>query len=391
MKNKIGIVTYYKSNYGSILQCYATKEFLESEGYKAVIIGDVKKSKLQKVESAIIRIMYRSWKCIRYPGYFSEWLRINQIKKQSEEKLSAKTVNLLNEFIRENISPSNYSWKDLESLGKSSEFLTFFAGSDQIWNPSSPVEPKYFLKFVPNEKRNSLAASFGVSKLPEHILHEYKRELSKFSNISVREIDGIKILSDLRIDTGVLLPDPTVLLTKSKWLDLASSSSLLVDGDYLLIHLLGKPQGKSYEILKRELKKWTKKIIVFGNYWSEICEIRNTIYIEGGPNDYLSLINGADQIYTDSFHTTLFSIYYNKNFITLERNYGGMPSQQSRVINLLSHYHLLNRLISDENNINSEISPINYSSITVNNIIDRDREILIKYINDIVKRSLKSC
>jgi hypothetical protein len=30
--NRIGLVTIYSKNYGSVLQCYATKKFLRNEG-----------------------------------------------------------------------------------------------------------------------------------------------------------------------------------------------------------------------------------------------------------------------------------------------------------------------------------------------------------------------
>ena len=37
---RIGIVTLYKDNYGSELQCYATKHYLESLGYHCDVLNE---------------------------------------------------------------------------------------------------------------------------------------------------------------------------------------------------------------------------------------------------------------------------------------------------------------------------------------------------------------
>ena len=35
---KIGLVTYFRENYGSSLQCFATKKYLESCGYRIQVL-----------------------------------------------------------------------------------------------------------------------------------------------------------------------------------------------------------------------------------------------------------------------------------------------------------------------------------------------------------------
>ena len=69
--------------------------------------------------------------------------------------------------------------------------------------------------------------------------------------------------------------------------------------------------------------------------------------------DFLALIANAEVVVTDSFHGTIFSIMYNKNFFTFMRfSDSQKSSMNSRVKNILSIVGLSNRLF--ENSITPE-------------------------------------
>lgn len=65
--------------------------------------------------------------------------------------------------------------------------------------------------------------------------------------------------------------------------------------------------------------------------------------------EFLALIRRAEIVCTDSFHATLFSIQYQKEFYVLKRfKDQSKQSQNGRLENMLGRYGLYDRLIQDE-------------------------------------------
>ena len=55
-----------------------------------------------------------------------------------------------------------------------------------------------------------------------------------------------------------------------------------------------------------------------------------------GPREFLNYIRNAEFVFTDSFHCSVFSILYKKNFFTFNRfAEGAKQSTNSRIDNLL--------------------------------------------------------
>ena len=56
MGKKIGQVTYWNNNYGSILQCYATQKIIEDLGYEPVLLIRKEKGFRRKTQGLGFRI-----------------------------------------------------------------------------------------------------------------------------------------------------------------------------------------------------------------------------------------------------------------------------------------------------------------------------------------------
>ena len=67
-----------------------------------------------------------------------------------------------------------------------------------------------------------------------------------------------------------------------------------------------------------------------------------------GPAEFLSLIKYSEFVYTDSFHGSVFSILFNKQFAVYERDKSGTTSKNSRMYDLLSVFGLDSRMIRDD-------------------------------------------
>ena len=96
-----------------------------------------------------------------------------------------------------------------------SDYFAVIVGSDQVWNYRYTLaDSAFMLSFLPDDKyRFSFASSFANKTISDSIIREkYKKYLSNFSAFSVREKNGVSIISDglgLSDDVTVVL-DPTL-------------------------------------------------------------------------------------------------------------------------------------------------------------------------------------
>ena len=96
------------------------------------------------------------------------------------------------------------------------EYDFFVVSSDQVWNSGYNL-PYELLDFVPREKKISYAASIGTTAIPDEKKKSFKRGISDFNYLSVREESAIKVIKDLTGRDSILLIDPVLLLTADEW------------------------------------------------------------------------------------------------------------------------------------------------------------------------------
>ena len=77
------------------------------------------------------------------------------------------------------------------------------------------------MEFAPKEKRIAYAPSFGIPKIPAVYKEKYKKWIMEIPYLSVREESGAKIIKELTGKDVPVLIDPTLMLTKEKWLSIA--------------------------------------------------------------------------------------------------------------------------------------------------------------------------
>lgn len=65
------------------------------------------------------------------------------------------------------------------------------------------------------------------------------------------------------------------------------------------------------------------------------------------PNDFLKLIENSTAVLTDSFHATVFSLIFNKEFWVFGRN-SGSYNMNTRIDNILKLYNATERLIKPQ-------------------------------------------
>ena len=184
------------------------------------------------------------------------------------------------------------------------------------------------------KKKNSYAASFGFKEVPKSLKDIYKDRLMNFNNISVRESSGVNIVDKLTGKKAIKSIDPTLLLEKEEWEKLAMKPRA---EKYVLLYEVNKASKENYQLAKKIAKEKGLKIIAITQKFYSLDDIRAH---QTGPRGLLGYIEHADYVLTDSFHGTVFSIIFEKQFIFCKNS---NPDTNIRMLELLSMTNLSNR------------------------------------------------
>lgn len=299
------------NNYGNRLQNYAIQTMCNKFGYKIITLKNSVYTNTKKY------YFLRLIKNMTYNGSYSS---------NNQRKYAFKEFNKNIVFSKYNVCP----------LLKKVKYDYVLCGSDQVWNPTfGRFRDVDLLSFVEPSKRISFSASFGISELPKQYHEKAKKELSKFKAISVREDAGKKIIEDVvgRNDVEVLV-DPTMLLNADEWDKVSKKPKMLKNNKFILNYFLGELS----EQRKNEINRVAKE---------NDCEVinildKNSSFYACGPSEFLYLEKHAFLICTDSFHSSVFAILYNRPFIVFDRE-DNIVSMNSRLETLLSKFKLENR------------------------------------------------
>ena len=181
---RIGLITIYQvPNYGSVLQAFASQKVLESIGFDCDIIN------------------------YKYPN---KWHWNNGVKRPNRLKaivrsfIPSKKETVLSRFRNRyyHFTKRFYSLEDLQRADWN-KYSAFIVGSDQVWNYKyTKGDSVFLLSFVPKQiPRFSLSSSFAVKTLSVSLREKYRKYLSQFSVLSVREENGIHIIrQELKIE-----------------------------------------------------------------------------------------------------------------------------------------------------------------------------------------------
>ena len=103
---------------------------------------------------------------------------------------------------------------------------------------------------------------------------------------------------------------------------------------YILNYFLGNLSDNKREEIEKVAKENNCEIINLLD--------KNSPFYECGPSEFLYLEKHAFLVCTDSFHSCVFAILYNKPFIVFERD-DNLMSMNSRIETLINKFKLENR------------------------------------------------
>ena len=283
------------------------------------------------------------------------------------------------------LKQSLISYDDKTVKKCNSKYRLFICGSDQIWAPNV-FDPIYFLSFVDYEKpKIAYAPSIGLDRIPKELEVDYCNLLRRFDCLSVREEKGAELIKNICGLNAKVVLDPTLLLEDKEWLKLSVDPK--IEGDYIFAYFLG--DNKTH----RDSVKWLAdrlncKIVSISQYDLD-REMTDYVVKYAGPREFLGYIKNAKIIVTDSFHGTVFSIIFRKNFYVFERfSNTDKICQNSRIYNILNKTNLIDRIIKFDGYINNHIHEINYNDVY--KLLEAERLNSITYLKDSISKYLNN-
>lgn len=365
MQKKIGILTWHNhGNFGGSLQSFALFTFLKKMGYNPKIInydkfaGKNNDSEIRKIlkiliGNVVVLFDYKYQSALSFPFRRFEW------KYLDETPLAINKV-------------------EVEKLVIDFDYI--ICGSDQIWAPNV-FDSIYMLDFQLDKKVKKIAyaPSIGLNEIPQNIAEQYKKLLSDFSAISIREARGEDILKrQCGINSTVVL-DPTLLLDKSDYLQLEKK-----------VYGLRKPFVFCYFLNEHHEYKQSVLSAINGK---DICVVGVSKKADDfswmhllkyiSPCEFLWLIHNASYVFTDSYHGTIFSLLYHKDFYTFRRfTEKDKINQNSRLEQLNAWFNITDRII-DYNVIPSLANCYDFSYF--DSELTKARDISTTYLLEAIK------
>ncbi len=363
---KIIVITkHYVNNYGSVLQTYATQELLGQTGGQVYIANYMLPGSAGMKTADMVLRRYSSG---------------SRVKKFVLKAVLLPTIvrwkrvfgGFLKKYLNVYGSPTDQCDVLAEELPEADIYCT---GSDQVWNPKTNkgLKPAYFCEFAPEGKKVvSLAASFGQTDMGEEDQERLKKYLRKYCLLSVREKSGVEILNRTGYSSREIL-DPAMIMTAEFWKKLAAGRR--IKKDYILIYQLNT--NKEFDrYAARAAEKLGKKLVRICTRYDQAVKNGKSVLIPS-VEEWLALFYYADLVITDSFHGTVFSILFQKEFVNLYP-----PQFAERLKSLLSLFGLERRYVSDYNSFDILGEKIDYES--VNKILDCKRKDAQEFIGKIL-------
>ena len=366
---KIGLCTFYDDNFGTCLQSYALEQILfkcsdDVEIIRYIRDKNEKSSLLKRVTSKTPRQLY------------------NALRLRKRGTLWKKAFN---DFRNEKMFFSKEVYdkeSDISMLADKYDVLV--CGSDMLWSEEFYDDWKfYFLGFAPKKKSIACAPSFGKNE----IFEEHKTLCGELINdigyLSCREEAGVQMIFD---KFGLKCPqvlDPTFLFSREEW-NQNLSPNRLVQPKYILTYLFGGIHGDRKKNIEKLAKKTGYKIV---HIPMTIDEFNRDAYREKmGPLEFVTLFRDAEYIFTDTFHGTIFSIIFGKQFWVLDRTDKSKWAKYSdRMTSTLKMFGLSNRYICNQKDIDVD-EVIEFDN--VNKIIDEKRKDSMNYLVSALKGCL---
>lgn len=370
---KASIITLHTVNsFGSVLQTYATQKVFQKLGLEVEFVDYWRECNSEKY---YLDKFLEGPKMLTYQKYWDHFL-LRDLTRLPLRFMMKRTRRPMRKFINKYINLSPRSYNSSDELDENPPLADIYVtGSDQVWNSihNQGIEYPYFLTFAPQNKlRIAYASSIGRETLDKEEKKEMVNLLERFQYISVREQSAVNLLKEMGVKSKLVL-DPTLMLTKEEWLEIASSK--LDDKPYLLIFQLNKNKMMDDYAIKLARNNEWNIVRISPSITAKLKGKEHIVWPDVGA--LLSYFNNSACILTDSFHATAFAINFSRNFLVVLP-----PRFSTRLTSILDLFGLESRIITDFQDFDKVNRDIDYAAIQKD--LQRKREENLGYLHQVL-------
>lgn len=367
------LLSPFKShNYGTVLQAFALFRIVSSLGIDCeylrwYLFNPSFKSRL----SFIAKHPRFLWHYYKYKKKIKNDLKYDYLSTESYRDVVKKNNFFSESFIR--YSSHEYSFDEFNKIENNYDII--IVGSDQTWSPNVLYQyTPYYLEYIhDNAKKNAYAPSIGTTSVSDSFLSFLKIKLKTFNHLSCRDNVNCTILSDKLGRNVQNVVDPTMLMTGIEWKDYMVQVNGM-PSKYIICYVLGEKEC----IYHYALKLGTKTGLPVYYIQTRPNNIDGIKPLKGiGCQEFLWLIANCQYLVTDSFHGTIFSVNFNRNFVSFNKHIGGLDN--GRIKDILSAFKIENHFHLDDD----ESIPETIDYTQVNKILDEKRKQSLSYIKAI--------
>lgn len=346
---KIALITRHAiTNYGSLLQAFATQKVIENLGHECEIIDYIRNDESYKNNEKTLLKNKPEWN----NNLFKKFLYL--LIRQPESVIAGKKF----EQERKQYLNLTKRYVTIEQLkGDKPKADIYMTGSDQVWGPmgNGSYDESYCLSFTDtDDKRIAYAASFGRTNMNSEVISFFKQWLQRYNFVTVREESAFEILQKIGIQSKKVI-DPTLLLDNTFWKKYMKPTN--IRKDYILVYQLHNDKRVG-QYAQKVANIMNLPLIRVSSSFHQITREGKFVWCpEVGK--FLTYIKNAKFMITDSFHGTAFAINFNVPFVEV------LPNNKTgtRNINILKMLNLSDRILENDNDFSLIYKDLDYFDV----------------------------
>lgn len=331
---KIYMLTiHHIHNFGSVFQAIALFQYLQSIGFNVEVI-DYRPSYYERSNNAL-------------KTYIGKVLNIKAyiVRKRKFDSFISKNERLTRRCYR--LSEELLEFSNSQDI--------FVAGGDQLWNSYHPGgrDDAYKLLFTNSKYKMAFGTSMGRDSFTKEELLDLSKKIDDFCMIGLRELSTVHLLKKYCNVPIYHFADPVMLFDNSWYVSKFITKQRPYREKYAVVYIT--PKSELLDAIVSILRKEGYKIVHICGFIKKCsCDY---MLKDLGPDEILNAIYYADFVLSASFHATLFSVLFRKQFATLLPN----ANTNTRINDLLSFCELKDRIMTTESQLERLFLPIDFS------------------------------
>lgn len=385
---KIGILTHYchSKNIGGLLQAYALPAILKHLGFSAKQLSFNYDLFTKEAKQTLWKLKFERITIKKISIHIKKKL-VQLVTKRPVPTHFLQTQYALAYEFEQFIPHSPHIYDDTNLEKANVDYDIFITGSDQVFAAYLLPLSAYYGEFTSADKRViSYAASSDRKQFAPLAEKLFIQKLSRLDAISVREKTLKDYIERITDKQATVVLDPTFLLTSQEWLKIANPK-LIPTKPYIFCYFLGGKSAWQRQKAQAYADKYGYEVVHLPYIMQTIRPADRFLKGQGrydvGPREFIALINGAQCVFTDSFHGLAFSINFGKKFYVFDRDdEAGPQSMNARVTDTLVTFGMTQRHITDKNAILDD-EPLNFTK--AHEVLVQEKEKSINWLLNALK------